>query len=148
MPVFRWGNSWEAIQDLEREMDRLLGSVNLTFHEIRFGWQFPAVNLYELPDEFLVTAQLPGTKSEDIELTFENGVLSIKGRRSESNGVPEDRFRRQERFRGTWQRTLSIPDGITKESLRAEIVDGVLKIHLPKGEHEQARRIPVTEGSD
>jgi HSP20 family protein len=148
MPVFRWGHSWDAIQDLEREMDRLLGSVNLAFHEIRFGWQFPAVNLYELPDEFIVMAQVPGTKSEDIELTLDNGGLTIKGRRSESNGVPEDRFRRQERFRGTWQRTLAIPDGITKESLRAEIVDGVLKIHLPKGEHEQARRIPVTEGSD
>jgi HSP20 family protein len=148
MPVFRWGHSWDAFQDIEREMDRLLNSVNFAFHEIRLGWQFPPLNLYELPHEFLVTSQLPGTKSEDLELTLENGVLTIKGRRSESNGVPEDHYRRQERFRGDWQRTISIPDGVSKESLTAEIIDGVLRIHLPKGAQEQARRIPVSEGSD
>lgn len=148
MPVFRWGHSWEAFQDLEREVDRLLNTVNFAFQGIRLGRQFPAVNVYELPNEYLLTAEVPGTKAEDLELTIESGLLVIKGRRSETNGVPDERFRRQERFRGTWQRTLSIPDRVRKEGLKAEIVDGVLRIHLPKGEQDQARRIPVTDGSD
>jgi HSP20 family protein len=148
MPVFRWGHSWEAFQDLEREMDRLLNSVNFAFHGIRLGRQFPAVNLYELKDEYLLTAELPGTKAEDLELTISNGLLHIKGKRLEPDDVSADRFRRQERFRGSWQRSLSLPERVRDEAFRAEFVNGILRIHLPKGEQEQPRRIPVTEGSE
>lgn len=148
MAVFRWGHSWDAFGDLEREVDRLLNSVNFAFQGIRLGRQFPAVNLYELPDEFLLTSELPGLKADDLELTIESGLLTIRGRRAEPDGVPEERFRRQERFRGSWQRTLSIPDRVREEELRAEFVDGILKIHLPKGEQRLGRRIPVSEGSE
>jgi HSP20 family protein len=148
MPVFRWGHSWDAFQDLEREVDRLLNSVNFAFSGIRIGNQFPAVNLYELKNEYLLTSELPGTKAEDLEITISNGLLNIKGRRTEPNGVPEDRYRRQERFHGSWQRTLSIPDRVREEALTADFVDGILRIRLPKGEQEQARRIAVAEGSD
>src|SRR5580704_16798586 len=80
MPVFRWGHSWDAFHDFEREVDRLLSSVNFAFQGIRLGRQYPSVNLYELPDEYLLTAELPGSKAEDIELTLGNGLLRIKGR--------------------------------------------------------------------
>jgi HSP20 family molecular chaperone IbpA len=79
MPVFRWGHSWEAFEDLEREVDRLLNSVNFAFHGIRLGSQFPAVNLYELDNEYLLTSELPGTKAEDLEITISNGLLNITG---------------------------------------------------------------------
>jgi HSP20 family protein len=147
MPVFRWGHPWDAFQDLEREVDRLLSGVNIAFHGIRIARQYPAINLYELADEFLLTAELPGTRAEDLELTIVNGLLQIKGRR-EGDGVPDERYRRQERFRGAWQRAISVPDRIREDALRAEFVDGILKVHLPKGEQEQPRRIPVTEASD
>lgn len=148
MPVFRWGHSWDAFGDLEREVDRLLNSVNFAFHGIRISRQFPAVNLYELDDEFLLTAELPGVKAEDLELTIANGLLHIKGRRSEPDGVAEERYRRQERFRGSWERTLSVPEQIREEALTAECTEGILKVHLPKGAQEQGRRIPVTEAPE
>lgn len=148
MAVFRWGHAWDAFGDLEREVDRLLNSVNFTFQGIRLGRQFPAVNLYELESEYLLTCELPGTKVEDFELVVADGLLHLKGRRSEGNGVAEERFRRQERFRGNWQRSFSLPERIKEEGVAAEFVDGILKIHLPKGEQERARRIPVAEGSD
>jgi HSP20 family protein len=148
MPVFRWGHSWEAFQDFEREVDRLLSSVNFAFQGIRLGRQYPSINLYELPEEYLLTAELPGTKAEEIELALGSGVLKIKGRRSEANGVPEERYRRQERFRGEWERSLAIPDRVREEGLSAEFVDGILRVHLPKGEQAQPRRIRVSEGSE
>jgi len=148
MPVFRWGHSWDAFHDFEREVDRLLSSVNFAFQGIRLGRQYPSVNLYELPDEYLLTAELPGSKAEDIQLEMGSGLLKIKGRRSEPNGVPEERYRRQERFRGEWERTLSIPERVREEGMTAEFVDGILKVHLPKGEQSQPRRIRVSEGSD
>ena len=148
MPVFRWGHSWDAFDNLGREVDRLLQSVNLTFHRIRVGRQYPPINLYELDDEFLLTAELPGTRSDELELTTAGGILTIKGRRDDAHGVPEERFRRHERFRGNWQRSVSLPDRVRDELLSAEFKNGILKIRLPKAEELKSRHIPVVEGSD
>jgi len=148
MPVFRWGHSWDAFRDLEREVDRLFRGMNLTFQGIRMGRQYPAVNLFELQHEYLLTAELPGTRTEDIELTIAAGVLTIKGRRGNQDGVPDERYRRQERFRGSWQRSLSIPDRVHDEQMSAEFKHGVLIIHLPKAEELKPRHIPVMEGND
>ncbi len=147
MPVFRWGQSWEAFRDLEREVDRVLQSVNLTFPGLRIGRHYPAVNLYELEHEFLLTAELPGTRAEDLELTISGGVLNLKGRRSDHDEIPDERFRRRERPRGTWQRSLTIPERIQEELLTAEFTNGVLKIHLPKAEDVTPRQIPVSNGN-
>ena len=146
MPVFRWGHSWDAFRDLEREMDRLLNSVNFAFQGIRLGQQFAAINLYELADEFLVTAKLPGIKIDDLEVTIAGGVLHIKGRRTDPDGVPEERYRRQERFRGNWQRSISVPDGVNEEAFRAEYSDGVLRIHLSQGSATPAAANPSHQG--
>ena len=146
MPVFRWGQDWNAFRDLEREVDRLFRSVNLTFHGFRLGRQFPAVNVYELQGEFLLTAEIPGTKADDLELTIAGGILTLRGRRYDPEDVPEERFRRNERFRGTWQRQISIPERVKEDELRAEFTNGVLRLHLPKAEEIKARQIPVVEG--
>lgn len=146
MPVFRWGESWNPFRDLEREVEGLLNSVSLSFHGIRLGRQYPAVNLYELENEFVLTAEIPGTRSEDLELTIAGSILTIKGKRTDSDGISEDKFRRQERFRGGWQRSLSIPERIEEEQLTAEFNHGVLRIHLPKAESGQPRQIPVMDG--
>jgi len=146
MAVFRWGQSWDAFQDLEREVDRLLQSVNLTFQGLRFGRQYPPVNLYELPNEYLLTAELPGTRGDDLDLTVAGGVLSLKGCRTDLEHVQSERFRRQERPRGEWQRSLKIPERIEEEAMSAEFNNGILKIHLPKAEPLQSRQIPIVDG--
>jgi len=146
MPVFRWGEKWNPLKDLEREVENLLQSVNLTFHGIRFGNQYPAMNLYERDNEFILTADIPGTRSDDLELTIVGNLLTIAGTRSDTEDIPENRFRRQERFRGSWQRTLSIPDRVQDDKLTAEFNNGVLKIHLPKCENVMPKSIPVVDG--
>ena len=146
MPVFRWGENWNPFRDLEREVEGLLNSVNLTFHGIRLGRQYPPVNLFELDDEYLLTAEIPGTSSEDLELTIAGSILTIKGKRSHAEEIPEDRFRRQERFHGTWQRSLSLPDRVGEDQLTAEFNHGILKVHLPKVDAAKPRQIPVVDG--
>lgn len=143
MAVFRWGHSWDAFHDLEREVDRLLQSVNMTFQGLRFGRQYPPVNLYELPEEYLLTAEVPGVRTENFELTIANGVLTMKGHSAEPDGASEERYRRQERPRGVWQRSISVPDRVNVDGLSAEFTNGILKIHLPKAEESKPRQIPV-----
>jgi HSP20 family protein len=148
MALFRFGHHWDPFGDLEREVDQLLRSVNLTFQGFRLGRQYPAVNLYELENEFILTAELPGTRLEDLELTIAGGILTLKGRRDDSPDVPENRFRRSERFHGEWQRSLSLPERVREDELKATFVDGILKVRLPKGAQSPPRQITVTGEPD
>lgn len=147
MPVFRWGNAFDAIRDLEREMDRWLRSVNFTMEGVRAGRAYPAVNIYELDEEFLLTAELPGAKAEDLELSVSGGVVTLRGSRRNDPDVSDERFRRSERPRGVWERTLTLPARVREEDLRAELNDGVLKLHLPKAPSVQPRQIRVVDRS-
>lgn len=143
MAVFQWGQSWEPFQDLERQVDRLFASMRLPFPTIRLDRHYPAVNMYELDKEFLLTAELPGTVPEKLEVTLSGGILTLKGSRPAPDGVPDERFRRHERIWGNWQRSFSIQERIAEDRVAAEFNDGILKIHLPKAEETQARQIPV-----
>lgn len=147
MAVFRWGHAWDPFHDLEREVDRLLAGVSLSMQGLRFGRQYPAVNVYDLETELLITAEIPGVKAEDLELTVANGVLTMKGKRAGIDGVPDERYRRQERPRGVWQRSLSLPERIQDDLMTAEFLNGILKIHLPKAPSIQPRQIPISEGT-
>lgn len=147
MAVFRWGNAFDAIRDLEREMDRWLRSVNFTMEGLRLGRPFPPVNIYELDDEFLLTAELPGTRVEDLELSVADGLVTLRGSSQAEDNVPEERYRRSERPRGRWERTLTLPSRVQEEQLHAELTNGVLRLHLPKAPSAQPRHIRVVEKS-
>jgi HSP20 family protein len=148
MPIFRWGQSWRLFHDLEREVDRLLHGVDMTLHGVRFGRQYPAINLYQLEDEYLLTAELPGMRADELDVSIAGGILTLKGTRAQPENVPDDQFRRHERFHGAWQRSFSLPERVQEERLAAEFNDGVLKIHLPKADEIQPRQILVNEGTD
>lgn len=147
MPVFRWGQAWDPFHDLEREVDRLLASVSISFSGLRFGREYPPVNVYEVTDGLLLTAELPGTRPEDLEVFVTDGVLTIKGKRTGPDGVPDDRYRRQERLRGVWQRSLTLPERIQEDRMTAEFTNGVLKVRLPKAPATTPRQIPVSDGN-
>lgn len=146
MAVFRWGHRWDPLHDLEREVDRLLSTV-LSFQGVRFGRQYPPVNVMQLETEYVLTAELPGIRPEDLELTVTGGVLTIKGERIGPEGIPDERFRRQERPRGSWRRSISLPDSIEEEKMSAEFVNGVLKVHLPRTPVVRPRQIKVVDGN-
>lgn len=144
MSVFQWRHSWDHFRDLEREMDRLLESIKLPFHSLRFQRQFPAVNFYELDREYLLVAELPGVVGAEVELTVAGGLLTLAGQRLSASDVSDDSYRRRERPHGSWQRSLSIPERVREEHVSAEFSDGVLLVHLPKIDDVKPRQIPVS----
>lgn len=143
MASFRWGNAFDAFRDLEREMDRLLRSVNLTFDGLRPGQNYPSVNIYESDSEYLLTAELPGASVEDLDLSVADGLVTIRGSRKNDTDVPTERFRRSERIVGRWERQFSLPSRVIEEEMYAELNHGVLKLHFPKAASAQPRQIPV-----
>lgn len=146
MAVFRWGSALDAFREIEREMDRWVRSVDLAFEGLRLGRPFPALNLYEVEDEFLITAELPGTRVEDLEISVAGGVLSLKGARSNGAEAPAERFRRSERVQGKWQRQISLPERVREDEIHAELTNGLLKLHLPKSPTSRAKQIRIVSG--
>jgi HSP20 family protein len=102
----------------------------------------PAIDIEESNDEYVVSADLPGIKKEDISIECHENQLTISAERKyESNeGKKHDR---RERFYGTYQRSFTLPSGIDPDKIEASYEGGVLNIRIPKGEQQKARRIEI-----
>jgi len=145
MPVFRWGNPLHAFPDLEREMDRWMKSMDLAFEGLRLGRPFPALNVYVTEEEYLITAELAGCEPESLDVHVVNGELVLRGNRSLQGAIPEERFRRSERPSGAFERVISLPERIDEQKIRADFVNGLLKLHLPKLPATAPRQIKITD---
>lgn len=132
MPIFRWGSALDAFRDLEREVDRWMKSVDISFENPRLGRPFPSLNLYEIGDSYLITAELSGCVATDLDLSVANGVVTMRGMRDAAGDIPEDRYRRSERPSGKWERSISVPERIDDDNIRAELTNGLLRLYLPK----------------
>ena len=106
------------------------------------NWR-PAVDIKEETERFLIHADIPGVDPKDIEITMEDGVLTIKGERAFDKDENRDNYRRVERHRGTFYRRFSLPDTADAEKIEARGKDGVLEIAIPKHEKVLPRRIAV-----
>jgi HSP20 family protein len=106
------------------------------------AWR-PAVDIKEEADRFVILADLPGVEPKDIEITAENGMLTVRGERKQEKEEEREGFRRIERVRGTFYRRFSLPDSADTDRIKARGKDGVLEITLPKHERVQPRKITV-----
>src|SRR3954447_1779942 len=103
----------------------------------------PAMDLVETEDHYLLKADLPGMKQEDVAIEFADGTLTISGERSLEYERKEKGFFRLERSFGKFSRSLSLPDGIDAGKIAATFHDGVLEVLVPKPEERKPRRIEV-----
>jgi HSP20 family protein len=98
--------------------------------EIR-GWN-PSVDLYETDEAYILEADLPGVKPEDVKVEMQNGDLVLQGWRSLEKNHSEGRFHTMERSSGQFIRRMKLPETVNKEAIQAEFKDGVLRVVLPK----------------
>ena len=86
---------------------------------------------------------MPGVKADDIDVSMENGILTIKGHRESETQQEKENYRRVERFSGTFLRRFTLPDTVDPDGVTAKTQDGVLEIRVPKSSKAQPRRITV-----
>jgi len=106
----------------------------------------PSVDVDETDTEFNIKAEMPGVKKEDVHVSFDNGLLTIKGeKKDEKTEGKKAKNHRKECFYGSFSRSFTLPDGIKAEDIKADYKKGILKITLPKSEEPklEAKKIEI-----
>jgi HSP20 family protein len=104
----------------------------------------PAVDIQEENDRFVVRADMPGVAAKDIEVSAEDGKLTIRGTRTTQDRANDDGFEHVERVAGTFLRRFTLPESAQAEAIKARYTDGVLEITIPKLSRVEPKRITVT----
>jgi HSP20 family protein len=143
---FGWsgmGRPWSGWSDLRRlqdEVNRLVG--NFRGPGASWGAEFPAVNVWTKEDGAVLTAEVPGLKAEDIDISVTGSSLTIRGERKPETTQGE--YHRREREAGSFVRAIDLPFRIDAERVEASFAHGVLTLTLPRAEADKPRKISVT----
>jgi HSP20 family protein len=143
---------WNPFRELEEIQNRLsslfgrtpvrgLGEEAMTVSE----WT-PLVDITEDDKEYLIKAELPEVKKEDVKVTVENGTLTITGERKFEKEEKGKKYHRIERAYGSFMRSFTLPEGAAGDKVSADFKDGVLKVHLPKSAEAKPKSIDVKVG--
>lgn len=145
---------WDPIKEMEDLQSRLTKVFGLPATRSGNGdkeamtvaeWA-PSVDISEDDKEWLVKADLPEVKKEDVKVTVQDGVLVISGERKFEKEEKNKKYHRIERSYGNFVRSFTLPDGADGAKVAAEFKDGVLKVHLPKNEKARPKAIEVKVG--
>jgi len=132
---------WDPLRDLlalHEQLGHLVGTDAP-------GWT-PPVDLYETPNEFVLTAELPGLARDQIDIHAEDGRIVIRGARGVDPGrdIPCEQYHRVERGHGRFSRAFSLPEPIAIDEITADLKDGVLTVTIPKSRDRGTRRIDLS----
>lgn len=126
------------MSQLQREMERAFAEGSTATAE----WA-PAVDIREEADKFVIQADLPGVKPEEIDINMQDGILTIKGEKKSETKTEKEGYKRVERTQGSFYRRFSLPDTANAEAISAKSRHGVLELVIPKREAEQPKKINV-----
>ncbi|HEX6550558.1 MAG TPA: Hsp20/alpha crystallin family protein [Gammaproteobacteria bacterium] len=133
---------WSLMTQLHNEMNRLFERGDNNGAVAATDWT-PAVDIKEEAQRFVIHADVPGVDPKDIEVTMEDGILTLRGERKSESRDEQNGWRRVERVSGTFFRRFSLPDTADAEGVSARGSNGVLEIVIPKQAKVQPRRISV-----
>src|ERR687892_1194163 len=148
---------WDPFQDLRSAQDEMAQMSPMLAHALGLHAQqgsgrattaawAPALDISERKDAYLVTVELPGVEADDLEITLEDGLLTIQGERHFAHDSSEQQFHRVERRYGAFRRSITLPAHVMAEGIQASADNGVLQIMVPKMEEAKPKRIQVRPG--
>ena len=146
MAVVRW-SPWSDLFDLHTQMDHLLEPLTSVARGEGEYISLP-VDIKQSDAAYIVEASVPGFKPEDVEVTFDDGVLTITGRRSAVESSKDATYVRRERRVMSVFRQVGLPAEVQADNITASFENGVLRIEIPRAQKAQPKRIPVTVGAE
>jgi HSP20 family protein len=144
MAMSRW-DPFRELSSIQNELNRLFGrTFSAEGGEAReaAAW-VPAIDVAETQDRFVITAELPGVEPDDVDISVENSVLTLRGDRRFYRETKEDDFHRIERRFGNFARSITLPSTADPQGIKASFDAGVLTIEVPKKEEAKPRKIQI-----
>ncbi|MCD6080217.1 MAG: Hsp20/alpha crystallin family protein [Candidatus Omnitrophica bacterium] len=145
---WRRRDEWDPFKDLfdlQKEINRLFETSfsRLPQRFISEESFAPAIDLYEDENEYVVEAELPGLKQDEIKVSVEDDILTISGEKKREKEVKEGNLYRSERFYGKFERQIVLPQNAEKDNIKASYKNGVLKVVIPKKEEAKSKRVDI-----
>ena len=133
---------WDNFRQFRGELDKVFNRDLTGYAETASDW-VPSVDIKEGKDAYEVVADVPGVNPKDIDVSLEDGVLTVKGERKSENKNESEGYTRTERVYGSFYRRFTLPDTADAENISAKTEHGVLKLRIPKKEKALPKRITV-----
>ncbi|KHE92845.1 MAG: Hsp20/alpha crystallin family protein [Candidatus Scalindua rubra] len=143
MSLVKW-NPWREMEDMFGRYDRAVGLPRSGSREIMTADDWcPRVDIVENDNEFVIKAEIPEVKKEDIKVSVDNGVLTLKGERKQEKEEKGKKFHRVERCFGSFTRSFTLPENVDESKVKATFKDGMLNLQVPKTEETKPKAIDV-----
>lgn len=141
--------NWDPFREMmtmRRAVDRLIeNSVGRDDWSQTSEWDLP-LDVVEDENTYLVKASVPGIKPEDLEITFDKGMLTIRGEIKDESEITKGQYHLRERRFGTFTRTINLPTSVNVEKIKAKCEEGILALEIPKSEEVKPKRIEIQSG--
>ena len=143
MALVKW-DPWRETEDMFDRYTRAVGWPRSGSREVitESDW-VPRVDISETDNEFVIKAEIPEVKKEDVKVTIDNGVLTIQGERKQEKEEKGKKFHRVERHYGSFTRSFTLPDNVDETAIKASFQDGMLNLNIQKSEAAKPKAIEV-----
>jgi HSP20 family protein len=136
---------WDPFADMDTIFNRMLPAglspwprLAGTSGNRKLEWA-PSADISETDQEFLIRAELPTVKKEDVQVTLDEGIITIKGERRQQNDNKSEKYHRVESFYGSFERSFALPDNVSADNIRCDSKDGILTVHIPKANMQKTQ---------
>jgi len=138
-----WPSNLFGIQrEMNRMFDNFFDDTNRNEDYALTAWS-PAVDIAEHDDQYVVKMELPGVNKEEVKITLESNILTIRGEKKQEKETKKENYHRVERSYGSFQRSFTLPTTVKNDKIDASFKDGILNINLPKAEEAKPKQIEV-----
>jgi HSP20 family protein len=141
---------WDPFSDVDSLFNRLMPAglaawprLGLTSNGKKLDWA-PSADISETDKEYVIRAELPAVKKEDMQVTVDEGMITIKGERKQQKEDKNEKFHRVESFYGSFERSFSLPENVNVDAIRCDNKDGILSVHIPKTETPKHKPRQIT----
>jgi HSP20 family protein len=135
---------WRDVEDMERWFEDWVDRPffrRIPFREMEWA---PFMEMFDKEDRFVVRAELPGMKEEDVDISISDNILIVKGEKKSSKEVKEEDYHFSERSYGSFCRSITLPSSVNVDKISASFEDGVLEINLPKSPEVKPKKIAIS----
>lgn len=133
MSLIRWEPFGEFDTLFNRMMPAGFARLSAAGNGKKVEW-LPSADISETDKEYVIRAELPAVKKEDVQVTYDEGMITIKGERKQQKDEKNEKFHRVESFYGSFERSFSLPENANAETISCDSKDGILTVHIPKAE--------------